>query len=113
MRILILLLICSLAQGQEFRSYTLKSQYSAKLAEINAKYGYPSKDYSKILNGKRVFFKCDTVVTRTYANENPTRTENRKYIMPVLDYVREDFDSGKLVEYDKTWYPEPELELIK
>lgn len=107
---IILLFICSVSFGQDFEVYNSELAYSLRLSEINTKYGYPSKDYSKIINGKRVFFKCDTVVTRTYAREIPIPTEGGKYVFPVMDYVRKEFDPTKLVPYDKTWFPVSEIE---
>lgn len=73
--IFILLFMPIISFGQKFKVCDTKILYDLKLAEINLKYGYPSKEYSKIIDGKRYYYNCDTVVTRTYATENPRITE--------------------------------------
>lgn len=98
------ILVVSIVEGQQFKIYNTQKDYSDKLIEINLKYGYPSKEYSKILNGKRIYFVCDTVVTRTYANEIPKLTEQGKYVFPVLDYVKKEFIQIELTDYNKEWY---------
>ena len=95
--------------GHKFRPYNTENEYLSKLDEINAKFGYPSKDYSKIIKGKRIYFKSDKIMTRTYASETPTRTSTNKYVFPVLNYASEDFDLVQLVDYNKGWYLNPEL----
>ena len=108
--IILFLLVPIILSGQKFRIFDTKSDYLEKLNEINLKYGYPSKEYSKILSGKRIHFVCDTVVTRTYAIENPRQTKNGKYVFPMLDYVKEEF--SVLVDYDTTWYKKEEIEML-
>jgi len=110
--VILLFFVPIMLYGQKFKVYDTKILYSIKLAEINLKYGYPSKEYSKILGGKRFHFVCDTVVTRTYAIENPRETENKKYIFPVLDYIQKEFDALELMNYNTTWYKEEEIEEV-
>lgn len=92
-----------------FKLYDLKSEYIKQLGIINSEMCFPSKKYSKIINGKRQHFVADRVMTRTWANENPRETKEKKFILPIPKFIEVDFEKGELVEYDKNWYPEEDL----
>lgn len=106
---ILLFLLPIISSGQKFKICDTKILYDLNLAEINLKYGYPSKEYSRIIGGKRLYFTCDTVVTRTYATENPRETEQKKYIFSVLDYIEKEFNQSELVNFNEDWFKEEEI----
>jgi len=95
----------------KFKLYISKAKYTAKLNEINTQLGFPSKRYSKFINGVRKHFVADRVMTRTWADENPRETELKQFAFPVNKEMEKEFTA--LVEYDKDWYPIEEIKIIK
>jgi len=92
----------------KFKLYISKSEYTKRLNLVNEKLGFPSKKYSKILNGKRQHFVADRIMTRTWADENPRLTEQNQYAFPISKEMEKDFTG--FVEYDENWYPIAEIE---
>lgn len=86
----------------KFKIYDSKIEYIIKLDEINKQLNFPSKNYSKILNGKRIHFIADKIMTRTWADENPRLTEQNKYAFPVDEDMEKNFIG--LEDYDSNWY---------
>lgn len=92
----------------KFKLFNSKSAYTTKLNLVNTEKGFPNKNYSKILRGKRVHFVADRIMTRTWAEENPRETKLKQLPFPVSEEMEKDFT--RLVEYDENWFPKTEIE---
>ena len=89
----------------KFKLYKSKSEYTKSLNLINEEMGFPSKKYQKYIRGRLRKFTSNKIMTRTWADENPKKTLQNKYPMP----IEGETTLTGLVDYNENWYPDESI----